>query len=109
MDYMHDKCRANFFCIQNYYIPTYTAMNRQNKKKKSEIADPTELLNSIMELSPAGIFVVDEEDRILAVNGSAKKMYGYSERAILSLKFKDLIPEFFLSSYLGYKKKEQIS
>ena len=98
-----------FHIFDDKLYSNYPAMNRQNKKNKSKIADSTGLLNSIIELSPVGIFVVDEEDQIEAVNGSAKKMYGYSERAILSLKFMDLIPDFFLSRYIGYKKKEQMS
>src|SRR5438105_795132 len=48
------------------------------------------LLSTVIEALPVGVFVVDQDDRVVACNGSAEAMFGLTGGESIGRRFRDL-------------------
>ncbi|NNE90294.1 MAG: PAS domain S-box protein [Verrucomicrobiales bacterium] len=58
----------------------------------------------VVESAPNGIIVADRSGRIVMVNQSAEKMFGYDRSEFLELSIEDLVPENIRGKHAGHRE-----
>src|SRR6056300_524359 len=66
------------------------------------IQDEKNVFNVLFETVSEGVIVVDSEQKIVAVNISAERMFGYKTKELLYEKLDVLIPQKFRASHGAY-------
>jgi PAS domain S-box-containing protein len=75
------------------------------KQAETAIKDSEERFRTLFEISPVGIFVLDPEGKILAVNEAVSGIYGYTCRELLNLNVENIFPKGIAGNFPRLIKK----
>ncbi len=67
--------------------------------KNKEFYQNQDIFNILFEAIPAGVFIVDQDTNIVALNAVAEKMFGYEKGELLNKSKDILLPKRYLSTH----------
>ena len=63
------------------------------------------LFHSVIEASPAGLLIVDEEGRIVLANRAAGEQFGFAPSELINQSIECLIPESYRSAHEAHRAR----
>ncbi len=73
----------------------------------SQMPNSEEVVRLVLEAGPDAIVAADKTGRIVLVNETAEKLFGYGRAAFLALKVEDLVPERLRNAHANHRKNYQ--